>query len=107
MWAVIQKQQKLIDQLQTELAESKVEQLEVQQAVESVADAVEEGAATGSALGDVSIGGYGELHYEGGPKDEIDFHRFVLFFGHEFTDDIRFFSELEIEHALAGGRQAG
>lgn len=54
-----------------------------------------------------SIGGYGELHYnnlsgKGGAsdKDEIDFHRFVLFFGHEFTDNIRFFSELELEHSL-------
>lgn len=47
-----------------------------------------------------SVGGYGELHYEGGDKEEIDFHRFVLFFGHEFNDRIRFFSELELEHAL-------
>jgi len=54
-----------------------------------------------------SIGGYGELHYnnlsgKGGAsdKDEIDFHRFVLFFGHEFTDNIRFFSEIELEHSL-------
>ncbi|HQT34727.1 MAG TPA: carbohydrate porin [Thiobacillus sp.] len=53
------------------------------------------------------LGGYGELHYnnldgEGGAsdKDEIDFHRFVLFFGHQFTDRIRFFSELEVEHSF-------
>ena len=51
------------------------------------------------------IGGYGELHYnnldgEGGAadKDEIDFHRFVLFASHQFSDRIRFFSELEGEH---------
>jgi hypothetical protein len=54
-----------------------------------------------------SIGGYGELHYQGGPVDRIDFHRFVLFFGHEFTPDIRFFSEVEIEHALVGGDEPG
>ncbi|ORU89616.1 MAG: porin [Cycloclasticus sp. symbiont of Poecilosclerida sp. M] len=61
-----------------------------------------------------TIGGYGELHYnnlsgKGGAsdKDEIDFHRFVLFFGHEFTDDIRFFSELELEHSIAGDGKAG
>lgn len=61
-----------------------------------------------------SIGGYGELHYnnlsgKGGTKDkdEIDFHRFVLFFGHEFTDDIRFFSELELEHSLSGDDKEG
>lgn len=107
MWAVIQQQQKMIDQLQTELAKSKVERLEVQQTVEQVVDAVEANESGGSGLGDISIGGYGELHYEGGPKDEIDFHRFVLFIGHEFTDDIRFFSELEIEHALAGDGKPG
>ncbi|NNC35957.1 MAG: porin [Acidimicrobiales bacterium] len=111
MWAVIQQQQKLIDQLQTELAESKVEQIEVKQSVESVADAIESGAIEGaggnSALDGLSIGGYGEVHYEGGAKDEIDFHRFVLFIGHEFTDNIRFFSELEIEHALAGDGKPG
>ncbi len=54
-----------------------------------------------------SIGGYGELHYNnlnngtGSQKKTIDFHRFVLFFGHEFSDDVRFFSELELEHAFA------
>lgn len=61
-----------------------------------------------------TIGGYGELHYnnlsgKGGAadKDEIDFHRFVLFFGHEFSDDIRFFSELELEHSIAGDGKDG
>lgn len=53
------------------------------------------------------IGGYGELHYNNlqdqhgtSDKDEIDFHRFVLFFGHDFSAKTRFFSELEIEHAV-------
>ncbi|MGD8547132.1 MAG: porin [Thiohalophilus sp.] len=63
----------------------------------------------------VSIGGYGELHYNnldnqlagGDDKEMLDFHRFVLFFGYEYTDDIRFFSELEIEHAVAGDGQPG
>ncbi|OUR68170.1 porin, partial [Cycloclasticus sp. 46_83_sub15_T18] len=61
-----------------------------------------------------TIGGYGELHYnnlsgKGGAsdKDAIDFHRFVLFFGHEFSDDIRFFSELELEHSIAGDGKDG
>jgi len=111
MWAVIQQQQKVIDQLQTELAQSKVEQIEVKQSVESVADAIDSGAVGGSsdngALAGLSIGGYGELHYEGGSKDEIDFHRFVLFVGHEFTDGIRFFSELEVEHVIAGDGRNG
>jgi hypothetical protein len=60
------------------------------------------------------LGGYGELHYnslngKGGAisKDEFDFHRFVLFFGHEFSPRIRFFSELEVEHVVAGESKKG
>jgi hypothetical protein len=54
------------------------------------------------------IGGYGELHYNnlsgnGGASDkkQIDFNRFVLFFGHQFNERTRFFSELEVEHVVA------
>ena len=61
-----------------------------------------------------SIGGYGELHYNNLSADdpsrdveEIDFHRFVLFVGHEFNDRISFFSELEVEHSLAGDGKPG
>jgi len=56
----------------------------------------------------VSIGGYGELHYNDlKSKNEIDLHRFVLFFGYRFTDKIRFVSEFELEHALAGEGKKG
>ena len=54
-----------------------------------------------------SIGGYGELHYEGGSRDLLDFHRFVLFVGHEFSSRIRFFSEIELEHAWSGEGRPG
>lgn len=71
-------------------------------------DPLSETAGTSGGWWDrTSIGGYGELHYQGGPVDRVDFHRFVLFFGHEFTNDIRFFSELELEHALAGDGAPG
>ena len=40
-------------------------------------------------------------------KDELDLHRFVLFFGHQFTNDVRFFSELEVEHNVAGEGKNG
>lgn len=57
----------------------------------------------------VQIHGYGELHYnnltgKGGAADldDIDFHRFVLFFGYDFSERIRFHSEFEIEHTIAG-----
>lgn len=56
------------------------------------------------------LGAYGELHYNrlddkhtpGGTNDldEIDFHRFVLFLGHDFSPKTRFFSELEVEHTV-------
>jgi hypothetical protein len=76
------------------------------QEVEQLRREMREGAGAGASR--VNIGGYGELHYNNIEGDaEIDFHRFVLFFGHQFTDRIRFFSELEVEHALAGDGQPG
>jgi len=59
----------------------------------------------GPALAETTIGGYGELQYNnleanGTDQKQIDFHRFVLEFGHDFNDHIRFFSEVELEHAL-------
>ncbi len=56
------------------------------------------------------ISGYMESHVnkaEGEPAIG-DFHRFVLLFGHSFSDRIQFWSELELEHALVeGGRPSG
>ena len=95
-------------------------------AVETVGDSIE-GAGQASSWADkTSIGGYGELHYNnrstqstsavdengdriepGDHQEEVDFHRFVLFFEHEFTDDLRFFSELELEHAVSGDGKNG
>jgi len=56
------------------------------------------GAGTGRRI---PIGAYGEVHagFEGSDKRDIEVRRLVLFFGHEFTDSIRFFSEVEVEHA--------
>ncbi len=60
----------------------------------------------GSA-GKTTVGGYGEMHYNnlkgsGGGSDlqEIDFHRAVLFVGHEFDEKTRFFMEWDLEHAF-------
>lgn len=118
MWKIIQQQQKVIEQLQqkleqteqkVEVAEKKVE--ETAQEVEAAAEAIEtaQTSTSGSSWFDkTSVGGYGELHYNSRDgNDQIDFHRFVLYFGHEFTDNIRFFSELELEHALAGEGKTG
>ncbi len=59
-----------------------------------------------------TLSGYGELHYQNlsngtsPQKKQINFHRFVLFVGHEFSDSIRFFSELELEHSLSADKNA-
>ena len=54
----------------------------------------------------IHIGGYGELHYNdtetdaGAKSKSVDAHRFVLFFGYDFNDKVRFRSEFELEHGL-------
>ena len=105
----------MIQQLKAENAALKNQVDASDQAVEAVVVQAEAMASNNPfAAGNVSIGGYGELHYnnlddQNGTKDKdaVDFHRFVLFFGHEFSDDLRFFSELEIEHSLAGEGKPG
>lgn len=85
---------------------------ETEQRLEQTADAVDASSETKSAT---TIGGYGELHYNhitnhlysDKNKKEFDFHRFVLFFEHEFNSTTRFFSEVELEHALAGDGKPG
>lgn len=91
-----------------ETVEERVSLLE-QQVQELRADGDGFGGGTG-----VHIGGYGELHYNslwgkgGAPdKQEIDFHRFVIYVGYDFSDRIRFSSEVEIEHSLSGGDAPG
>lgn len=121
MWRIIQEQQKQIAALKAQLTHT-------EQKVEATGEAIdtlqqhggsEADAGSASALGAghgpfdhgkagrTIVGGYGELHYNnldnqkagGSDKDEIDFHRAILFLGHQFNDDIRFFSEIEYEHA--------
>jgi hypothetical protein len=48
-----------------------------------------------------SIGGYGELHYnvdQTNEKKSLDFHRFVLFYGYEWTPQWSLTAEVELEH---------
>ena len=86
--------------------------------VEAAVEATE--ASDTASASKSSFGGYGELHYgsydktapdsHSGNADRtkaLDFHRFVLFFGHQFDEKVRFFSELEIEHSLAGEGKRG
>jgi len=56
-----------------------------------------------------SIGGYGELHLNlnDDSDNEIDYHRWVLFINHRFSDKINLYSEFELEHSLAGDGKPG
>ena len=119
VWEIVQRQQAEIDALRAELnaardglaaTDEKVAESEAR--IEATGDVVESLAFADSAPSKTTIGGYGELHYnqissDAGDVDEIDFHRFVLFFGHEFSDRVRFFSEFELEHSLSGDGKPG
>ena len=117
LWEIIQKQQAEIEALKNQQQDTARQAADADEKAEAAVVAVEE-----SVSGDTSktgwtdrmkIGGYGELHYNNinndgiDDKKEIDFHRFVLFFGYEFTEKLRFWSELELEHALAGDGKPG
>jgi len=52
-----------------------------------------------------SIGGYGEMHWNKAndadgniTKNEMDFHRFIIYYGYNWTDKWSFKSEVELEH---------
>jgi hypothetical protein len=125
LWARVQQQQAEIEALKAELgnSEDRAEQTDArlteaetqlaanEEELSATVDYVETMADTGAR--DTTIGGYGELHYNnlssdaGGDTDQIDYHRFVLFFGHRFNERIQFFSELELEHSLAADGAPG
>jgi len=60
----------------------------------------------GTALDKVSIGGYGKMDYtnylDKDGSDKLDIYRFIIYFGYQFTDNIKLVSEIEWEH---GGRE--
>lgn len=80
-------------------------QVRAQQAqIEALTAAAEKEPAQGAGgawFNKTSVGGYGEAYFKriDGLKDEFDAYRFVLFVGHQFSDKVRFHSELEVEHA--------
>ncbi len=98
---VIAEQQKVLASLEKRLDET-------DRKVNVTADQLDVKAEE-SAFANTTIGGYGELHYNNYDNSDakIDFHRFVLFFGHEFSDSVRFFSEFELEHSIAGEGKSG
>ncbi|MBL4765873.1 MAG: porin [Colwellia sp.] len=98
---VIAQQQKVLESLEKRLDQT-------DQKLNATADQVEVTADAG-VFTNTTIGGYGELHYNNYEDSDakVDFHRFVLFFGHEFSDSVRFFSEFELEHSIAGEGKSG
>ena len=128
MWAIIQRQQAEIERLRglveagrveaeqarTEAERARTQAESTQEVVEATVVAVEDmmnasGTSGGNWWERTSVGGYGELHfnYYDGASDVVDFHRFVVFLNHEFNDWISLFSEVELEHSLAGDGQPG
>jgi hypothetical protein len=113
MWRIIQQQQRQISELQARLAITSARVEETDQKVEVAGDMIEQVSASAAStdygrFGQTRIGGYGELHYNNlDSKQEIDFHRFVLSFNHDFNDNIHFVSEVELEHAVSGEGENG
>ncbi len=62
-------------------------------------------ASSGSAETRLPIAGYMEMNFAKPDQQPatFDFRRFVLLFGHSFSDRLKFWSELELEHALVEG----
>lgn len=121
LWQVVQRQQAEIDELrrqlgatQDEVADTSGKVTATESRLEATGDYLETLEAGQGPFEGTSIGGYGELHYNNldaddsaEDVDEVDLHRFVLFVGHEFSERVRFFSELEVEHSLAGDGAPG
>ena len=99
MWKIIQQQQREIEALKR----GQQETAEKAEAAAEVAEQSQQGASTAASWAEnTQIGGYGELHYDNlDSGKQIDLTRFMLFFGHPFTDRLRLFSEVEIEHVIA------
>ncbi|SIO10208.1 Phosphate-selective porin O and P [Sulfurivirga caldicuralii] len=93
-------------------AQNDLEKKQLEQRIQQLEEKVDALAATQvhpTTAPATSIGGYGELHYNNieGKSPTFDFHRFVLFFNHTFSENLKLYSELELEHAISGDGQKG
>jgi len=120
LWRIVQAQQDEIERLQQALQSSQsqarnveIQMLETTENLEAIAEVLDQPQMRGnSSWADrTSIGGYGEMLYNGetasSSSKELDVQRFVLFLAHEFNENLRFFSELELEHGLVEGDGPG
>lgn len=114
---LLKEQQAEIEALKARLRQTDTRVEQTATAVEATASAVESATRRSDTYAKVAdwaertqIGGYGEIHYnnkENGNTDQIDAHRFVMYLAHDFNDRVRFFSEVELEHSLAGDDKPG
>jgi hypothetical protein len=86
-------------------------QLKAQQLqIDALVAAIEKPSANNSnPFSKTTLAGYGEAQYYNfdNAKQQYDAYRFVLYVGHQFSDNVRLHSELELEHAIAGEGQVG
>ena len=114
---LLKEQQAEIEALKAQLRQTDTKVAETATAVEATASAVETAAGQSERSAKVAdwadhtqLGGYGEIHYnnkKNGQTDELDAHRFVMFLSHDFSDKVHFFSEVELEHAVASHQDSG
>jgi len=104
---LIKEQQTQIEKLQKMVLANQKKVAQADDKIETTVEVVEMNLSQDKQQ-KTHLGSYGELHYNKiEDNKQIDFHRFVLFLGHDFTDNIRMFSELEVEHSLAGDGKPG
>ena len=104
-------------------AQLKAQQMQIEALTAQVESQDKDGAAGAGWFTKTTLGGYGEMHFshlrnskgndaqnppKGDPNgDSLDYHRYVLYVGHHFNDDVKFFSEFELEHSLSGQGKPG
>ncbi len=77
--------------------------------LEQKVEALAEQQPSNAPKSNTHLGAYGELHYNvtDGQDPSFDYHRFVLLLDHTFSPTVKFYSELELEHAIAGEGEKG
>lgn len=92
-----------IDDLRSELARQKALIETQQKQLDALASTVE-GASANTTADDTKVGFYGEMHFNHRNEEDpaigsnnIHLHRFVVFLGHSFSDNLSFKGELEFE----------
>jgi hypothetical protein len=113
LWEMVQQQQAQIEELRQQLQVTRsvtqtveIQTLENSERIEAVGEVLDAPTSTGrgSWADRTTIGGYGEMLYNDETSNsstrELDIQRFVIFLNHQFSDSLRFNSELEVEHSF-------